>query len=99
APPRSRQRGGKRFIINEIAWMRDKHVAGKAAVCGDAEMMMGGAHVLFAGTASRAGATADPGIDGDAAADGGAFGIRPGAFDHAGDFMSERERQRAILGD
>ena len=73
--------------------MRDKHVAGKAAICGDAEMMMGGAHVLFAGTASRAGAAADPGIDRDAAADGGAFGVRSGAFDHAGDLVAEREWQ------
>ena len=79
--------------------MRDEHVAGKAAVRGDAEMMMGGAHILFAGTASRAGAAADPGIDRDAATDRGAFGVGSGAFDHAGDFMPERERQRAILGD
>jgi len=74
-------------------------MAGKAAICGDAEMMMGGAHILFAGTASRAGATADPGIDRDAAADGGAFGVGSGAFDHAGDLVAEREWQGTILGD
>src|SRR5579864_2884480 len=79
--------------------MRDEHMAGKAAVRANAEMMMGGAQILLAGTAGRAAAAADPRIDRDAVADGRAFGIRTCAFDHAGDLVTERERQRAILGD
>ena len=99
AHQRAGERRRKRCVIDQIARMRDEHVAGKAAVGGDAEMMMVGAQVLLAGTAGRAGAAADPGIDRDAVADHRAFGIRSCAFDHAGDLMAERERQRAILGD
>src|SRR6202030_3980378 len=65
----------------------------------EAEIMRGGAHILFGGTASRAGATADPRIDRDATADGGALGVRSGAFDHAGDLVAEREWQRPIFGE
>src|SRR5579862_9801726 len=79
--------------------MGNEHMAGEAAIGIDAEVAMGGAQVFFTSAADGAGAAADPGIHGDAAADRCAVGFVAGAFDHAGDFVSERERQSAILGD
>src|SRR5271168_3559886 len=79
--------------------MRDQDVGGEAAIGGDAEMMMRRAHVFLAGAARRAGAAAYPGIDRDRAADGRANGCFSRAFDDACDLVSQRERQRPILGD
>src|SRR5262249_60019784 len=71
----------------------------ETAVDGNAKMMMRGAHILFASPAGRAGTAADPRIDRDFAADEDAIGTFTRGFDDAGDFMPERERQGAILGD
>ncbi len=79
--------------------MRDEDVGGEAAIDGDAEMAVRGAQILLAAAARRASAATDPGIDRDAAADGRAVGFVSRGFDHAGDLVSERERQRAVLGD
>ncbi len=57
-----------------------------------------GAQILIAGAAGRAFAATDPGIHRDTVADR-CIGPFAGGFDHAGDFVAKRERQRAVLGD
>src|SRR5271170_3754486 len=79
--------------------MRYQNVTGEAAVDGDAEMAVLGAQILLAGAAGGASAAADPRIDRHAAADDRAVGRVAGGLDHAGDFVTERKRQRAVFGD
>ena len=79
--------------------MRDEHMRGKAAIDGDAEMTGRSTQILLASAARRASAAADPGIDRDLAANDRSVGFTSRGFDHAGDLVAERERQRAILGD
>ena len=86
-------------MIDEIARVRHQHISCKTAVNGDAEMMMCGAHVLFAGAASRAGAAANPGIHRDLSSDLGTIGVFPGRFNDAGDLVPKRERQSAVFAD
>jgi len=79
--------------------MRHQHVRGKSAVDGNAEVAVGGAQVFLAGAAGRALAATDPRKHRNLGAGycvGTDFlGLRPGAFDSAGDLVAERERQRA----
>ena len=57
------------------------------------------AQILFAAETRRANPAADPRIDGNAAADDRGVGVGADAFDHAGDLMTERERQGASGAD
>ena len=79
--------------------MRNQNVGSKAAVDGDAEVAMVRAQILFAADTRRANPAADPRIDGNAAADDRGVGVGADAFDHAGDLMTERERQGASGAD
>src|SRR6516164_367558 len=62
-------------------------------------MMVRGTHVLFAGATGRAGAAADPRIDGDFAANNGAVGVPTCGFDDSSNFVPKREWQSAVFGD
>src|SRR5580692_6523937 len=73
-------------------------MTGEAAIGADAEMPMVGAQVFFTGLAGGARATTDPGINRYAAADVGAFCPFTGAFNDAGNLVTERKRQRTIFG-
>ena len=71
---------------------------GITTIGGNAEMMVRGAEIFVAGAADSARAAADPRINRDAPAYRRAFGLASGAFDHAGDFMPECERQNPAFG-
>src|ERR1700733_5384748 len=78
--------------------MRHQYMRRKAAIGGDAEMMMRGAQILLTGAASGAFPAADPRVDRHAAANSRAAGSLSRGFDHAGDLVPKCERQRAVLG-
>ena len=73
--------------------MRHQHVGSKTAVDGDTEMAGFGAQDFRSPETRRADAAADPGIHRNGMADDLDVGVGAGAFDHAGDLMTERERQ------
>ena len=79
--------------------MGDQDVGGVTAVDGDPDVTMFGAQVFVAGEAGRAAAATDPRIDRNAAPDCRAFGRLAGSLDDAGDLVSQREGQSAVLGD
>src|SRR6202008_2600515 len=86
-------------MVEQITRVWHQHVSCETAIDGDAQMMMCGAHILFAGATSRAGAAANPGIHRDLSSDLGAVGGFPGRFDDAGDLVPKRKRQSAVFGD
>jgi len=78
--------------------MRHQNVRGEAAIDRDTEIAIVAAQIFLAATAGGAGPTTDPGINGNAAADDRGVGVAADALDHAGDFMTECERQCASGG-
>src|SRR5689334_12001272 len=101
--PGAHQRPGEcrrqRVMIEQITRMRHQDVSREPAVDRNAEMMMRGAHVLFAGAASRASSAADPRIDRSLLADCDILRTFTCGFDDPCDLMTERKRQSTVFGD
>ena len=73
--------------------MRNKNMRGESAIDGDAEVTMVRAQILFATAARGTDPATDPRIDRDTMADLRIGRILACAFDHAGNLVTERERQ------
>ena len=91
------QRPGKcrrqRRVVEQVARMRNKNMRGEPAIDRDAEVTMVRAQILFATAARGTDPATDPGIDRDTVADLRIGCILACAFDHAGNLVTERERQ------
>ena len=68
-------------------------MCGKAAIDGNPEVTRRDTNILVTDLAGGALPAANPGIYGDLAARS-YIGVRPNAFDFAGNFMTKRKRQR-----
>ncbi len=85
---------GKGIVVEQVFRVGHQHVAGEAAVDGDAEEALLDAEVLVAVLAIAALAAADPWEDGFPGADEAGCYVRADFVDDAGDLVAEREGQR-----
>ena len=84
----------QRIVIQQIFGVGHQHVAGETAVDGNAEKALLGAEIFIAIEAVAALAAADPREHRYLFSDQALRNIRTCFLDHAGDLVSQRERQR-----